>query len=313
MEWDRHVGRRVKLRELYILLAAIQAKGIGKAATRLNMSQPAVSNAIAELERAIGVRLLDRSRQGVEPTPYGSALIKRGIAVFDELRQGVQDIEFLADPTAGELRIGSIEAMASGPVLEVVNRLSRQYPRIVFHIVTGDEGRLLHELTERKIELAITRSTEPVIAENMDSEILFNEPLVVAAGARNPWTRRRRIKLAELVSEPWTLFPPDTIAGAIVADAFRASGLEPPRATVFTVSLSLRKALLATGRFLTALPSVALRLPGGYSSLRALPVSLPNTGRPTGIITLKNRTLSPLAQLFIDRVRDAVKPLTSDQ
>src|SRR5437763_4106736 len=149
MQWDRHLGRRLKLREVYILLIAIQAKGIGRAAKRLNMSQPAVSNAIAELERAIGYRLLDRSPLGVEPTPYGSALVKRGIAVFDELRQGVQDIEFLADPARGELRIGGTEAMAAGPILAVVNRLSQQYPRIVFHMVTVDEGRLLRELTER--------------------------------------------------------------------------------------------------------------------------------------------------------------------
>jgi len=308
MQWDSHLGRRLKLRELYILLEVIQAKGIGRAAERLNMSQPAVSNAIADLERAIGVRLLDRSRQGVEPTPYGSALIKRGVAVFDELRQGIQDIEFLADPTAGELRIGSAEGMAAGPVLAVINRISRRHPRIVFHIVTGDEERLLHELIERNIELAVTRLTGLVTGKHLNAEILFDEPLVVAAGSRNPWTRRRRIQLAELVNEPWTLFPPDTTGGAVLTDTFRAFGLEPPRATVFTVSLNLRKALLATGRFLAVLPSAALTQPGG-SSLKALRVDLTNTRRPTGIITLKNRTLSPLAQLFIERMRAAAKPL----
>ena len=309
MEWDHRVGRRLKLRELYILMAVIEARGIGKAADRLKMSQPAVSTAIADLERAIGVKLLDRSRQGVEPTPYGSAFMKRGVAVFDELRQGIQDIEFLADPTAGQLRIGSNEAMAAGPVLAVVNRLSQQYPRMEFHIVTGDQGPLLGELAERKIELAIVRMTDTITAKHMDVEILLDEPLVVAAGSENPLTRRRLLTLADVVNEPWTMFPPDTVAGAFVADAFRASGLEPPRATVFTISLNLRKALLATGRFLTTLPAVALKTPGGHPQLRALPVELPGTQLPTGIITLKNRTLSPLAQLFIDRVREAAKPL----
>jgi DNA-binding transcriptional LysR family regulator len=311
MRWEGHVGRRLKLRELYILLAVIQEKGVGKAAARLNMSQPAVSNAIAELERAIGVRLLDRSRQGVAPTPYGSALIKRAIAVFDELRQGVQDIEFLADPTAGELRIGTAEAMAAGPVLTVVNRLSRQYPRIVFHVVTGDEARLVRHLTERDVELVVTRMAGPPAEKHMNVEILFDEPLVVAAGSQNPWTRRRAIKLADLVDEPWTLFPPDTIAGAVVAEAFRSAGLEAPHATVFTVSLNMRKALLATGRFLTILPKAALTLPGRHSSLKALPVELPNSRRPTGIITLKNRTLSPLAQLFAERLRAVANAMTT--
>jgi len=312
MQWDRHLGRRLKLRELYILLIAIQAKGIGRAAKRLNMSQPAVSNAIAELERAIGFRLLDRSPLGVEPTLYGSALIKRGIAVFDELRQGIQDVEFLADPSAGELRIGSSEAMAGGLVVSVINRLSRQYPQIVFHVVTGDEECLQRELIDRNIELAITRLAEPVPEKHMNIEILFEEPLVVVAGSRNQWTRRRRIKLSELVDEPWTLLPPGTTAGAVAVDAFRACGLEPPRATVFTVSLNMRKALLATGRFITILPKIALRQSGRHPSLKALPVELPNTRRPTGIITLKHRSLGPLAELFMNRLRTAAKHWAKD-
>src|SRR5262245_12686377 len=139
MSWDRHLGRRVKLRDLYILMAVAKARGMGKAANQLNMSQPAVSNAIADLEHAIGVRLLDRSRQGVEPTPFGRALINRGIAVFDELQQGIRDIDFLADPTAGELRIGTSEDLAAGLVLAAVKRLSQKYPRIVFHVATGLE------------------------------------------------------------------------------------------------------------------------------------------------------------------------------
>ena len=149
MLWDRHIGRRLKLRDLYILMAVVDARGMGKAADRLGMSQPAVSQAIADLEHAIGARLLDRSRQGVEPTPYGRALIKRGTAVFDELRQGVREIEFLADPTAGEVRVGTSEPVAAAIGSVVIERLSRKYPRIVFHVLTGHTATLYHELRER--------------------------------------------------------------------------------------------------------------------------------------------------------------------
>src|SRR2546425_2133041 len=119
------------------------------------------------LELALGVRLLDRSPRGIEPTAYGRAIMKRGVAVFDELRQGVKDIEFLADPTAGELRIGGTEAMAAGPILAVIDRLSRQYRRIIFHVVTGDAARLSRELTERNVELAISRITGAFAQEHM--------------------------------------------------------------------------------------------------------------------------------------------------
>src|SRR5215204_607436 len=94
VSWNDRVRRRLKLRDMDILLAVVQARSMGKAATALNMSQPAVSSAIANLESTLGVSLLDRSRRGVEPTPYGRVLVNRGVAMFDELRLGVQDIAF---------------------------------------------------------------------------------------------------------------------------------------------------------------------------------------------------------------------------
>src|SRR5262245_387439 len=105
MPWDDRTKRRLKLRDLETLMAVVEAGSMGKAAQRLKLFQPAISKSIADLEAALGVRLLDRSRRGVEPTPYGLALIRRGVSAFDELKLGVQEIEFLADPAAGELRI----------------------------------------------------------------------------------------------------------------------------------------------------------------------------------------------------------------
>src|SRR5713226_8027396 len=229
------IERRLKLHDMRVLMSVVQAGSMSKAAERLGTAQPALSRSIADLEHAVGVRLLDRSPQGVEPTAYGRALIKRGVAVFDELRQGIKDIEFLADPTAGELRIGTTEAVAAVVVSPVIERLSRHYPRISLHIETADLGRLLHDLAERKIELVISRMHRPVVDEHLIIETLFDDPYVVAAGRQNPWTRRRRIALADLVNEPWILFPSDTLPGALVAEAFRAAGLEPPRATVVTL------------------------------------------------------------------------------
>src|SRR5215510_6097973 len=101
MQLADRIGRRLKLRELHILLAVAERGSMARAADDLAVSQPVVSKTIADLERTLGVRLLDRSRHGVEPTLYGQALLKRSTAAFDELRQGIKDIEFLAEPTAG--------------------------------------------------------------------------------------------------------------------------------------------------------------------------------------------------------------------
>ena len=115
MPWSDRIGRRFKLRDLHILLAVVQSGSMGKAAGQLAMSQPVVSKAVSDMEHALGVRLLDRSRRGVELTTYGRAVIKRGAAVFDELRECVKEIEFLTDPTAGEINIGGNESFIAGP------------------------------------------------------------------------------------------------------------------------------------------------------------------------------------------------------
>ena len=137
MQLSDRIGRRMKLQDLHVLMTVVQAGSMGKAAQRLNTTQPNISRSIAELEHALGVRLLDRHRQGIEPTEYGRALLDCGVAVFDDLRQGMKNIEFLADPTAGEVRIGSTTFLAASFVSAVVDRLSRRCPRIVFHLVTA--------------------------------------------------------------------------------------------------------------------------------------------------------------------------------
>src|SRR5262245_16670634 len=202
--WDARTRRRLKLRELDILMAVVQMGGMRKAADHLHMSQPAISKAIADLEHTLGVSLLDRGPQGIEPTQYGRALLKRSVAVFDELKQSVQDIDFLADPEAGELRIGSSSAQAEGIVLAVIDRLSRRYPRVVFHVVRGGTLAQYDDLRERRVELGVVRLFGTTTPDDMEEEVLFEEPMVVVAGAENPWACRRKIRLAELVDEPWT-------------------------------------------------------------------------------------------------------------
>ena len=171
------VSHRLKLRDLRLLLSVMELGGMGKAAAHLNLTQSGVSKAIADLEHTLGVPLFDRTSRGVEPTLYGRALRKWGNAVFDDLRQGINEIEYLADPTRGELRIGCSEAMTAGFVSAVIDRLTQQYPRLILR-VTQDQPVTLQDLylRERKFELAVGRIQSPFVQEDMEAEILFKEP-----------------------------------------------------------------------------------------------------------------------------------------
>jgi DNA-binding transcriptional LysR family regulator len=311
--WDDRIGRRLKLRDLHILMTVAQCGSMGKAAAQLAVSQPAVSKAIADVEHTLGVSLLDRTTQGVEPTLYGRALLKWGVAAFDDLRQGVNEIEFLADPTAGEVRVGSTEGMTAGLVPAVIDRLSRQFPRLAFSVIQAPTLVIYRDLRERAVDLILGRMIAPIADEDLNAEILLNDQLVVVAGVASKWLQRRRVDPAELVDEPWCLPPYDSLVGSLVAEAFRTKRLDVPRRTVTSTSIQLFNALLATGRFLAVLSGSTLRLSGKRLGLKAVPVDLPIRSGPVGIVTLKNRTLSAVAELFIDCAREVAKPLAKDR
>jgi DNA-binding transcriptional LysR family regulator len=311
MQLSERVSRRIKLQDLNVFMRVVEAGAMSKAARNLNITQPAVSRAIAELEHVLGVRLLDRHREGVVPTDYGRALTNCGAVVFDGLRQGAREIEFLSDPTAGELRIGSIVPLAAGFVSAVVDRVTQRFPRMTFDMITGSTAELQEELRGRNVDLLVLRRFGPMQDEHLEFEFLFDDTFIVAASMSHRLARRRQLTLAELMDEPWILLPEDTVAGAVASEAFRASGLRRPKATVVTVSPEVRFSLLATGRFVTILSTSALRFPSRRRELKILPVQLPVPAVPNGLVRLKTRTLSPAANLFIEHARELARSSVS--
>jgi DNA-binding transcriptional LysR family regulator len=306
IDWESQIGRRIKLRNLHVFVAVAQRGSMAKAAAYLGVSQSAVSEVIADLEHTVGVRLLDRSPRGAEPTMYGRAMLERSLAAFDELKQGIRTIEFLADPKVGELRIGCAESLGAAILPPIIQRFSQQYPRVSVQVELLATPTLeLPELCDRSLDVVLARIVRPLANESdsLNVEVLFHDELVVAAGIQSPWDCRRRIELCELVNEPWILTPPNSWNHMILLEAFRARGLDMPRASVTTFSINLRASLLAIDRFITTFPSSVLRLNTIRFPVKELKVDIPVRPWPIAIVTLKNRTLSPVVQLFIDHVR----------
>jgi DNA-binding transcriptional LysR family regulator len=317
VDWESRIGRRLRLHDLHVFFAVVHSGSMAKAATHLRVTQPAVSKAIAELEAVLGVRLFDRSTQGVTPTVYGEALIKCGSTVFDELRQGIRTIEYLADPTSGDVRIGCLMSVAAMILPVVIQRFAQKYPRVVVH---QHEMNILAEqlsgLRHRKYDFTVARLVKPLTAEedDLNVEVLFNDRMVLTAGAHSRWARRRKIDLAELVDEPWILPTPDTWNYARLQEAFRARGLPMPKASVVTLSQQLRAHLIANGPYIVPFQNFSLQLlDADHYAIKILPVDLPDRQAPIALITLKNRTLTPVVERFIEYVRQVAKPLVNNR
>src|SRR5262245_32019426 len=317
MEWESRLGRRLRVRDLYILSTVVKSGTMGKAARALAMSQPAVSEAVANLEHLLGVRLLDRSPRGIEPTIYADAILRRTMTVFDELKQGVRDIQSLADPTTGEISIGYSNMIASTVFPKIVERFSEQYPRVIMHVdlVPSSTAKFVPGLRDRTLDLILARLTpsEAHWLDEIDTEPLFDDPLVVVAGLHSRWTRRRKVDLAELVDQPWILSPPKSWSYERVAEVFKERGLGMPTATLLTYSMDLRAKLLGSGRFLTVLPKSVLGHGGEGLGLKMVPVAMPTRPWPVSIFALKSRTISPTVERFIDCAREVTKSIVGNQ
>jgi DNA-binding transcriptional LysR family regulator len=292
-----------------VFFAVMQSGSLTKAAAHLRVSHPAVSQVIADLEHTMGVKLFDRSSRGVEPTPYARALLARGRAAFDELRQGFRDIEFLADPTAGAVTIGYTLSIGNTLLPQIVEQFSEKYPRVVMQAnIVPTPSFKFPGLRERTYDLILTRIPAPIpnddALNDLNVEVLFDDPWVIVSCVNSRWARRRKVDLAELFDEPWLMPPPDTWSYKIVAEAFKARGLGIPKATLETYSMDLRAKLSARGRFVTVVPKSILRHGGDGHTLKELPVDMPIRPWPVAVLTLKNRTLSPVVERLIESARD---------
>jgi len=314
-DFEGRVGRRLKLRELHILFAVARCGSMAKAAAHLGITQPAVSQAIADLEVEVRVPLFERNPHGVTPTIYGEALLRHGAEAFDALKEGLREIECLADPESGKISIGCPESLAAGLLPAIIDRFSQSHPYVVFHIVEANSATLeFRELRERNVDLMLGRLSNTMDdVDDVDVEFLFDDPLFVVVGQNSPWARRRRIDLAELVKEQWIMAPPNNVVRSLFMAAFRERGFDEPKVAIASNSMHVRMHLLATGRYLTVVANSLLQHNADRWSLKVLPIDLGVQQLPVAIATLKARVLSPAVKLFVEVARIVAKSITAKQ
>lgn len=315
IDWDSQLGRRLRLRDLHVLMTVAKLGSMAKAAAELGVSQPAVSEVVADLENALGVRLLDRTPQGAQPTPYGAALLKRAVTAFDELRQGIRDIEFLTDASAGEIRIGCPESIAAAFIQPIISRFGESHPKAVLDIDTVNTLTFAPRLRDCTLDLALARAgwplDEPHLVEDLNIEALFDDALLIVVGRNHPLARKQKVDFSELADEPWVLTDKDVWNYRVVAEAFEARGLSPPRIQMKTLSVHLRAELAVNGRYVTTFPRSVILLHAERLKLKVLPLELQPRSWPIFAVTLKNRTLSPIVERFLDCARAVGKQLSS--
>ena len=308
---ERRINRRVKLRDLDTLLIVAKAGGMRRAAEQLHLSQPAVSKAIAALEASLGCALFERSRTGVEVTAYGRALILRAEVMFDELQQSVRDLDYLADPDAGEIRLACSEPVMAGLVSAAIERMSKLHPKVTYRVESGSTvAAQLRFLIDRESDFILTRPHGVEVGSNVRVEPLFHDKLHVVVSKNSPWANRRKITLAELADAPWIISETELFGGdSPLVKSFEAVGVPLPTSRIVTGSVSGRFVLMASGYYVTVMPQAFLHFGAARYGLKILPIELGRWHIPNSLLTLASHAMNPATEKFLTIVRELSRPL----
>lgn len=246
-------------------------------------------------------------------TVYGRVLLKGGLAAFDDLQLSIKEMQFLADPSSGDVKVGCPETVAL-LLPPIIATLSLRHPGVVLHVSDVVAPTLdLPQLRDRTLDLALVRfggsPNDHPIGDDLNVERLFDDELLVVVGKNSRWARDRKIDLAKLANENWILPPLQTSNSRTVFEAFRKCGLDRPKVTVTTFSVHLRANMVADGPNVTVLPRSILQLYAERFAVKALPIKLPPHEFPVAMVTLKSRMPTPVVQLFQSHVREGMKSM----
>ena len=200
----------------------------------------------------------------------------------------------------------------AGLVPAIAEEFSKRHPGIRLEILLANPAvPQFPDLRERKVDLLLIRATGPLIDDDFYAEILFDEPFVAVAGAHSQWARKRRLALTDILDQPWVLPPYDSVPGALIQEIFRAHDLPPPRPAVVTLSGQLTITLIEGGRFVGLIPMSVARFSAERRGVQILPMRFSTPRFAVSVITVRKRTLSPFAELFINCARESARLLAT--
>ncbi|MBN8260691.1 MAG: LysR family transcriptional regulator [Xanthomonadales bacterium] len=300
---------RLKTRHLLLMVHLYEQRSILRAAEAANMTQPAASKLLAEMEHLLGVPLFERHARGVEPTWYGQVLIRRARAALSEIGRAHDEIAALASGLMGQAAVGTVVNPGTTLVPQAIAELKRDFPDILVKVEMDYSRPLVARLLDGQLDIVIGRIMDPEGAAELEFEPLADEPHAVIVRSGHPLAQRATLAHADLTDYGWIMPPEASVLRARLDAVFLEHGLPPPRNLVETTSLPVIIHLLRHSDLMTALPSVAV---GPYlqtGQMVQLPIELGVRMDHFGIIRRRDQLLSPGAERVLQALRATARKI----
>lgn len=300
---DRFVRSHLKIRHL-VLLVELGVHGSVLHAAAANLTQPAASKLLGELEHALGIPLFERLPRGVVPTRYGEVMIRRAGAALAEMDAAHQEVMELLSGLTGRVAVGTVLTPSTSLLPEAVKLLKARSARVHVSITVDTSKLLIERLRAGSLDLVIGRILDTESAAELNFEPITDEPHSLIARAGHPLAQHPNLQLEDLVHEGWILPPGGSILRDRLTALFLSHGLDQPGEIVETMALPVIANLLLDSDMVVALPEELISQYLETGLLTVLPYDLGLRMDWYGIITRKNHKLSPGAESMLVMLRE---------
>lgn len=291
--------RALTLRHLRLLVALEELGKVARVAEALNISQPAVSKALAEIEGGVGVSLFERTPRGLLPTAHGACLLRYAHLMTSEIGRAVDELNGIERGMSAALAVGATAGAGTGYLLNAaILQARRQLPELTVAVSEGLRDHQLRQLRTGRLDLVVGAALEGAVPDDLEGTPLYIDALTIVCGMHHRLAVQRATDWADLVSEAWVLPPRGTRVRALVDALFRRGGSQRPRVLAETLSLDLVLELLAHGGALAVLPQHLARRMAVAGQVRVLDIDTPGLVMPVSVFTLAAGPRSAVADLF---------------
>ncbi|EHS1983998.1 LysR family transcriptional regulator [Salmonella enterica] len=305
MEKNGLFSQRIRLRHLHTFVAVAQQGTLGRAAETLNLSQPALSKTLNELEQLTGTRLFERGRLGAQLTVPGEQFLTHAVKVLDALNTAGQALNRKEDASADVVRVGALPTAALGILPAAIGRFHQQQKSTSLQVATMNNTMLLAGLKSGEIDLGIGRMSDPELMGGLNYELLFLESLKLVVRPGHPLLQET-ITLSRVMEWPVVVSPKGTVPRQNAEALLQSQGCKMPAGCIETLSASLSRQLTVDYDYVWFVPSGAVKEDLRQATLVSLPVPTQSAGEPIGILTRVDIPLSTGAQMLIAAIRKSI-------
>jgi len=304
---DWYLQVNLKARHLRLITALYDYGNLKQVAESSHVTVPAVSKALAELEKGLGLELFTRTAQGLRPTVYGECLVRHARTLLTELHQARDELKAISSGAEGKVHIGAFPAATSMLLPQAIAVLKERSPRTNVLVTEGTAQTLLPELWQGRLDLVVGRLPLRAAADGFEEKELLEDPVRLMTRRQHPLAKRKRLKWSDLGDYPWILPPAGTILRAPLERTLEQHGVALPNNYVETLSIHLTRAYLLVSDAIAVMAGAVAA--DAEESLTVLPLSFPHLMRPRGVLWNKNRGLTPGAELMIDCLEKAAEEI----